>query len=419
MHVLDTIAGAGIVSVRDALLARQAAGHRVCRLESGDPSFALPRHIADALERAIRDGHTHYTAGAGIPALREAAASKLVRENRLPNVAPTDVFVTNGAMHGLYVVFRALVAPCLPDSEEVILPDPTWTETADNVTLAGGRPVRVPIFDGAAGTVRPLVGRDAADDEWALRVREAISPRTRAIVVNSPHNPTGEVWTEGQLRALVALAAEHDLWIVSDEAYEHVIFHDARHVSPGSFGYPRVLSIYSMSKSYAMSGLRLGYVVCPAPAGSRTAEGVGAAPPAGACATNRQVAERIAKLLRCTINGVNSATQWAGVAALGGPQDCTRTMAEEYERRRDLLFSGVERLPWLQPVRPAGAFYLWARVNDARWPTGWDLTNHLITYGVGSAPGEVFGPAGRGWVRFAFACPTDQIAEAAERLAAL
>ncbi len=400
MHIVDTIAGTGIVSVRDALLAQQAAGQSVCRLESGDPSFALPGHVAEALARAIRDGHTHYTAGAGIPALREAAARKVNRENRLPNVEPAEVFITNGAMHGLYVAFRALLTPCLADPDEVVLPDPTWTETADNVTINGGRPVGVPVFsaEGKGGT--PLVGPTAGDDEWASRVRSAITPRTRAIVVNSPHNPTGLVWTAGQLRALASVAADHGLWLVSDEAYEHVIFDGLQHVSAGFFGYPRVLSVYSMSKSYAMSGLRLGYVVCP-----RKLE-----PP---------VAERIGKLLRCTINGVNSATQWAGVAALNGPQDCTRSMAEEYERRRDLLFGGLAELPWLEPVRPSGAFYQWARIDDARWPTGWDLTNYLMTLGVGSAPGEVFGPSGAGWIRFAFACSTDQIEEAVRRLTAL
>ncbi len=398
MHIVDRIAGTGIVSVRDALLALQAAGQRVCRLESGDPSFALPEHVAEALARAIRDGHTHYTAGAGIPALREAAARKVGRDNHLPDVQPTDVFVTNGAMHGLYVVFRALVTPGAGDPDEVIVPDPTWTETADNVVISGGRAVPVPLFEREGNRVVPLVGPDADDNEWASRVQEAITARTRAIVVNSPHNPTGLVWTPGQLRALVSVASNHGLWLLSDEAYEHVIFDAREHVSPGSFGYPHVLSIYSMSKSYAMSGLRLGYVVCP------KAEG------------GRQIAERIGKLLRCTINGVNSATQWAGVAALNGPQDCTRGMTEEYERRRDLLFCGVSELPWLAPVRPAGAFYLWARINDARWTTGWDLTNHLIKQGVGSAPGEVFGPSGAGWIRFAFACSTDQIEEAVKRL---
>src|SRR5512143_1354756 len=166
MHILDTIAGTGIVSIRDALLAQQAAGQRVCRLESGDHSFSLPRHVADAFERAIRDGHTHYTAGAGIPALRQAVAEKATRENGLPHVKPADVFITNGAMHGLYVVFRALLCPCEREPDEVILPDPTWTETADNVTLSGGRPVGVPIFETAAAGTRPLVGPGAFDDEW-------------------------------------------------------------------------------------------------------------------------------------------------------------------------------------------------------------------------------------------------------------
>jgi aspartate aminotransferase len=393
MHVIDTIASSGIVSVRDALLARQAAGHRVCRLESGDPSFALPSHIACALERAIRDGHTHYTAGAGIPQLRKAAADKVARENRLVGVEPASVFVTTGAMHGLYVAFRALVTPGLPLRDEVIVPDPTWTETADNVTVAGGLPVPVPLF--ANG--QPLVGPEASPDAWTSAVASAITPRTIAIVVNSPHNPTGLVWTREQLGSVVELASARGLWVLSDEAYEHVLFDENVHVSPGSLGYEKVLSVYSMSKSYAMSGLRLGYLVCP----------------------SREIGDRLAKLLRCTNNGVNSATQWAGVAAITGPQDDTQTMVAEYRRRRDLLWAGVSGLPSLEALMPAGAFYLWARIRDPRWTTGWALTNELLQQGVGSAPGEAFGPSGAGCIRFAFACATDHIEEAARRLRAL
>jgi aspartate aminotransferase len=405
MHVVDSIPASGIVTVRDRLLAQQAAGQRVCRLESGDPSFALPAHIAEALNAAIRDGHTHYTAGAGIPALREAAAAKVVRENRLPDISPRHVFITNGAMHALYISFRALITPDQPGHDEVIVPDPTWTETADDVTLAGGRPVGVPLFDGG----RALAGSGAPADAWAVRVRAAITPRTRAIVLNSPHNPTGLVWTAGQVRALVDLAAEHGLWLLSDEAYEHIVFDGAGHLSAGASGYPRVLSVYSMSKSYAMSGLRLGYVVCP-PAPGEEHEGG---------ASNRIIRERLGKIIRGTTNGVNSATQWAGVAALNGPQDCTLAMATEYVKRRDILWEVVSRLPWLTPVKPAGAFYQWARISDARWESGWALTNQLLDHGVGSAPGEAFGPAGAGCIRFAFACATSHIEEAARRMEAI
>ena len=382
-HPVDAIATGGIVSVRDRLIEQQSHGKKVYRLESGDPSFAVPPHVTAALEQALRDGQTHYTAGAGIKPLREAMYRKLVQENRLPLESFNDVLVTNGAMHALYIAFRALLDP----GDEVIMPDPTWTETADNVSLAGGVPVRAALH-------HPDYHYTA--DEIAPR----ITARTRCLVVNSPHNPTGMVYTRSEIEGIVRLAEQHGLWVLSDEAYEHVLFDGREHVSAGALGYPRVISVFSFSKSYAMSGLRVGYVAVH----------------------DRLLLERMAKLLRCTINGVNSATQHAAVAALTGPQDATRAMNVEYHKRRDALWNAVKDARLLHGVKPEGAFYLWMRIDDA-WPghagkrSGWAMTDYLIDQaGVGSAPGEVFGAAGAGHVRFAFSCATDQVVEGARLL---
>jgi aspartate aminotransferase len=290
-------------------------------------------------------------------------------------------------MHALYVAFRALCGP----GDEVIIPDPTWTETADNVTVAGGTPVHAPL--------------DAANDYryTAAAIREKLTHRTRAIVINSPHNPTGMVCSRQEMQDILEVASERGLWVLSDEAYEHVLFDGREHVSPGSLGYDRVISIFSMSKSYAMSGLRLGYL-----------------------AVNDDVLlERMTKLLRCTINGVNSATQHGAVAALTGPQDATRAMAAEYEKRRDALWSGIQNARLLHPFKPEGAFYMWCRIDDG-WPghegerDSWAMTRFLIDRAaVGSAPGAVFGPAGEGHVRLAFSCSTEQVLEGAKLLGEL
>jgi len=383
-HPVDRIELGGIVTIRDALLEQQRQGRKVFRLESGDPNFALPPHVAEALIKAVRDGHTHYPPGAGIAPLREALYQKLTQKNRLPLAGPHQVLVTNGAMHGLYVTFRALLEP----GDEVIVPDPTWTETVDNVILAGGIPVRAatraPEYRYNAETIAPL-----------------IAPRTRGLVINSPHNPTGVVATAEEIAGIVELAAKYGLWIVADEAYEDVLFDGRSHTSAASLGYERVISIYSFSKSYAMTGLRLGYLAC----------------------TDALLLERMTKLLRCTINGVNSATQHAGVAAILGPQDHLSAWMAEYQKRRDVLWEALSRTRWLTPTKPEGAFYLWAKIHPA-WPgyqgerNGWAMTRYLMdTFGVGSAPGEVFGPAGQGHVRFAFACSTEQLVEAAGLLA--
>lgn len=390
-HSLDDIPLGGIVSVRDRLLEMQARGKPVMRLESGDPSFDIPAHVREAFEKALRDGHTHYTAGAGIPQLRDAAFRKMRAENRLQLADPRHVLVTSGAMHGLYVTFRALLRPGA--GEEILVPDPTWTETFDNVTLAGGVPVRY-----------PLIATDGYRYD-AEAVAARVTPRTRAVVVNTPHNPTGAVADRRDLEAILEIAARHGLYVVSDEAYEHVIFDDREHVSIGALpgAEQRVVSIYSMSKSYAMSGLRLGYL------------GVG----------DDVLLERMIKLLRCTVNGVNSATQHAAVAALEGSNDATQAMRKIYQQRRDTLFAALAPARCLTAWRPSGAFYVWAKIDPA-WQGhegehgGWAMTHYLIDRGgIGSAPGEVFGPAGAGHIRFAFSCSTDQIERAAAALPAL
>ncbi len=383
-HVVDSIRLGGIATVRDRLLDQQARGKKVYRLESGDPSFSIPGHVREAIKRALDDGHTHYTAGAGIKPLREAIARKLVESNRIPVRDANHVLVTNGAMHALYVAFFAMLVP----GDEVIMPDPTWTETADNVTLAGGRAVRV------------RLDADAGYAYAAEAIEAAVTPRTRAIVINSPHNPTGLVVGEADMRRILGVAERHGLWVISDEAYEHVLFDGARHTSPHALGYDRVLSVFSMSKSYAMSGLRIGYVSC----------------------NDDLLVQRMSKLLRCTINGVNSATQYGALAALTGPQDATRAMAAEYQKRRDALWEGVKDVPLLTPFKPQGAFYLWARIDDG-WPGhggqrgGQAMTEYLIERaGVGSVPGDAFGPASGRHVRFAFSCSTEQVVEAAALL---
>jgi aspartate/methionine/tyrosine aminotransferase len=383
-HPLDSIVLGGINTVRDRLLDLQSRGRTIYRLESGDPSFSIPDHVREAIQKALADGHTHYTAGAGITPLREAAARKLVASNHIPVKDPNHVLVTNGAMHALYIAFQALLDP----GDEVIMADPTWTETADNVTLAGGIVVRVRLD-------APHGYRYAPE-----AIAAALTPRTRAIVINSPHNPTGLVIDRATLAGIVAVAERHGLWVLSDEAYEHVLFDGAEHVSTHALGYDRVLSVFSMSKSYAMSGLRLGYLSC----------------------NDDRLIERMTKLLRCTINGVNSATQHGAVAALTGPQDATYAMAAEYQTRRDALWAGVSATPMLHPFKPQGAFYLWARIDNG-WAGyngkrgGWAFTDFLIEKaGIGSAPGDVFGDAGAGHVRFAFSCSTQQVMAAATLL---
>jgi aspartate aminotransferase len=385
-NIVDQVSLGAIVQVRDRLLEQQARGRKVLRLESGDPSFNIPVQAREAMEKALRDGLTHYTASTGIPPLREAIFRKVTTENGLKVADADHVVVTNGGMHGLYIIFRAL----LEAGDEVILPDPMWTEIAENIRLAGGKPVPV--------CLRLEHGYQYDPAE----IEAAVTPRTRAIFINTPQNPIGVVADRTTLAAIAALAQRRNLVLISDEAYEHVIFDGQKHVSLGSLpgAEDRTISVFSLSKTYAMSGLRLGYVVV----------------------TQQLHLERMKKLVRCTINGVNSVSQYGAAAALNGPQDFTHDMAREYQKRRDTLFAALEEAPYVQAFKPGGAFYLWARIQPD-WPgyggqrDDWSMTNYLIDKaGVGSSPGSAFGPAGAGHIRFAFSCSTDQVEEAARVL---
>jgi aspartate aminotransferase len=382
-HPLDHLSLGKIVQIRERILAAQAAGKRVFRFESGDPSFAPAPHVLAAIEKAARDGKTHYVPNNGIPELRHALAMKLAATNRIHEITADDVFLTNGAMHGLFVTFFALLSP----GDEVILPDPMWTEVAENVRLAGGVPIGVPL--------RAEHGFDYRPEE----IERAITPRTVAIFVNTPHNPTGAVLSRETLAAIADIAERHDLWIVSDEAYEDVIYPPQAHASVAALApayLDRIISIFSFSKSHAMSGLRTGYIA----------------------ATARILHDRLPKVLRCTINGVNSLTQWGALAAVTGPQDRICEMRQEYQLRRDIMLGALQGIPGVRPFTPRGSFFAWVELEPAVYErlgvSGADeLSTRLADQGIGSAPGDAFGATCTDAIRFSFACATEMVRDGA------
>ena len=387
-HPLDQISLGKIVQIRERLLKSQAEGKRVFRLESGDPSFAVAPHVLAAIERAGADGKTHYVPNNGIPELRRALAEKLVRKNGMRDVTADDVFLTNGAMHALYATFGALLSA----GDEVIIPDPMWTEVAENIRLAGGVPVAVPL-------------RAEQDFEYdADAIEAAVTERTVAIFLNTPHNPTGAVLSEPTLRRIADLAEEHDLWIASDEAYEDVIYAPHRHHSIAALAperADRIVSVFSFSKSHAMSGLRVGYIVTSSPI----------------------LKERLPKLLRCTINGVNSLAQWAAVAAVTGDQSPLAAMRAEYVVRRDVMIAALTGIDGVHPFTPHGAFYAWAQLDPSLYARlgvrdADELSDRLAAWGIGSAPGSAFGEASTDAIRFSFSCATPMVREGAEAVRA-
>ena len=330
------------------------------RLEMGEPQFATPAHICEAAARAARDGFTKYTASQGLLSLREAMSAKLARVNGL-KVPPDRIVATNGALSGLFTTCLALLEP----GDEMLIPDPGWPNWEMMILTAGGRVVRYP------------TPRDNAFLPLPETMDALVTPRTRAILINSPSNPTGAVMPAALVERMVAFAQRHDLWVVSDECYDECVF-DGAHVSPARFDTDgRVISLFSCSKTYAMTGWRVGYAAVP-----------------------ESVIGVLAKLQQPVLGNICSIAQKAAEAAFNGPQDCVAEMREFYRARREQAMTMLASAG--MPVdRPGGAFYVMVDVSATGDDTTAFALDLLHRHGVAVAPGETFGPGGRGLVRVA------------------
>jgi len=366
--------------------ARERAGARVLHLERGEPDFDTPAHIVEVLSQAARAGETHYPDVRGERPLRQALMEKLARENGI-RVEPDDLVVTCGGTHGLMLAFQALLGP----GDELLVLSPHWMAVPKLVAFAHGAthrsvPAYLELLDG---------GLDPA--AFAARLDAAIGPRTRAVYLNTPNNPTGAVLSSEILGALARVAIARDLWVVSDEAYEHLLFDGARHVSiaalPGME--ERTVSVFTLSKSYAMTGWRVGYVVSP---------------PA--------LREIMGPLLAFyTTHGVFPAIQSAARAAVEGPQDAVVAMRRAYQERRDLLLAGLDGQAAIRVPRPLGGFYVFADVAVARAGRDlWTLIEEWLDLGVAVLPGTAFGAEYVDRVRLSLATRREDVGAAAALL---
>jgi aspartate aminotransferase len=374
MSHLDLVPFSGIIRIRDMMYGVRDP----FRLDQGDVSFDVPESFKQAMHRAIDENRTHYLQTAGVPRLLELLADKLRRANRTPIGSPDEVMVTNGAIHGLYLVFQALLDP----GDEVILPNPEWPAAAGNILAARGVPVGCPLHE---------------DRGWRFDLDELesrITSKTRAVYINSPHNPTGGVLTRADVERIADIIRERDLWLVSDEAYEDVLFDGAEHVSPASLPgmYERTIPVYTFSKTYAATGLRLGYLAIK----------------------DERVRERLKKALFYTTSNVSSIVQFGAIGALEGSQACIAAFRDELQARRDFFYGGVAGRGGgvLTGAPPKGAFYAFLRIDpdwhspdpDAPASASWAMAQHLITRGrIGCVPGVDFGSVGEGYLRFCFA----------------
>ena len=389
-HFLDSVPFSGIIRIRDMMYSVKDP----FRLDQGDVSFDAPESVKIAMHRAIDENRSHYVQTTGIPRLVELLAEKLRRVNHIPVGADDEVMVTTGGIHALYITCQALLNP----GDEVIIPDPEWPPCFGNVKAARAVPVPCPLHEHLG---------------WRYELAELeskITPRTRAIYINSPHNPTGGVLTREDVEAIAALCRDRGIWLISDEAYEDVVFDGASHVSPASLPdmYDRTVSLFTFSKTYAMTGLRLGYVV----------------------ARDARLRERMKKALFYTASNIASVVQYGGVGALEGSQECVEAFREELQARRDLFYAGIRdhAAGVLAGEPPKGAFYAFLKI-DPQWrfddsnrpdSISWSMAEYLISRGrVGCVPGVDFGKTGEGYIRFCFARDRKELTGALQSIAHL
>ena len=375
----DSVGFSEIVKVRNKVLDLLAAGEKVWRFEGGEPYMPTPQPIKDAMARALQRNQTRYAPSSGLPELRTAIVAKVARRNGIPADKDSPI-VVNGGMHGLFAAFATLVNP----GDEVLLFSPYWTPIVDVVAYHGGTPVLVPTA--------------TARREGLFRTLDrSVTPRTRVLYWNSPANPTGDVFTRAEAEEVSRFVFERGLAVISDEAYEDLIYDGEPHVSPASLPgmEERTISVFTLSKTYSMTGFRTGYVIVP---------------------ERYRVAMRTVVLY--SINGVSTPTQWAAVEALSLPDDFLREAREGYRQRRDRLVAGL-RAAGFELETPRAALYLFPRIPTFLGADSRAAAETLLEGArVATVPGRGFGPEGEGHLRFSFSVPEEVIAGGAEALGA-
>ena len=375
---VTAIAPSPTLAVSDRARQLKAAGRDVIDLGGGDPDFPTPQHIVAAAADAMEAGDTHYVASAGIPELRAAIVRKLRRENGLEYSAD-EIIVTPGGKPAIFAAMMTLVGP----GDEVLILDPGWVSYAPEVVIAEGMPVGVPL---------------SAEDNYAIteeRIRPYITPRTRALILCTPNNPTGRVATEAELAVIARLAREHDFYVFSDEIYEKLVYDGAVHRSiaalPGMW--ERTLTLNGFSKAYAMTGWRLGFLAAPRP-----------------------IVDQILKIHSHSVTCATSFGQRGAIAAIDGPQEIIAQMVAAYDRRRHLVADGLNAIPGVRCALPQGAFYALPDIRGTGLTSAECAELLIAEGGVAVTPGNAFGEAGEGFVRLSFATSDEELTRAVARM---
>ena len=365
---LDGVGFSDIVNVRNRIMELRAAGQTVHQFEGGEPNVFTPDYVKEAMTRALAENKTRYAPSSGIPELRAAIADKLRERNRI-TAREEDVIILNGGMQGLFGAFQSTINP----GEEVLVFSPYWTPIKDLISHCEGTTVLVPTAE-------------ARREGFSATLARYSTPQTRAIYYNTPTNPSGVVFTRDEAEEVARFARERDLVVVADEAYEDLVY-DGEHISIASLDgmMERTITSYTLSKSYAMTGWRLGYAVATEPwmTGLR-------------------------KTLLYSTNGVSTPTQWAALAAFTTPSDFLEKNRAAYLERRDLLLAGLNELG-LTCESPAGAFYAFPDVTRVHTDSRKAADILLDRAQVATVPGIVFGEHGEGHLRFSFSTSLETI----------
>lgn len=346
----------------------EQASPSAINLALGEPDFNTPKHILESLKNALDENRTHYSQNKGEPVLRESIAKKLDKDNNI-KVSSDDVIVTVGASEALYSSIQALIDP----EDDVLIPDPGFLSYAECVRLAGAN--SVPVKSSSENGFKTTI-----DD-----VENALTPKTKAIIINSPCNPTGAVMEKKDIKAISDLATDKDFIILSDEIYEKIIY-DKKHYSFQSYT-DNAVTINGFSKAYAMTGLRVGY-----------------------CASNPEIIEEILKVHQYNVACIDTATQVACNTALTSSQECVTQMTNEFKKRRDLVVNSLNDMG-LDCVMPDGAFYVFFHADN---PV--EFVQKAVKEDVIMVPGGAFGEEGQEFIRLSYAQSYDNLAEAMNRL---
>ena len=375
---VSTLESEGAYAVLARSQALEAQGHEILHLEIGQPDFDTPKHVRAAGIKAIQDGQTRYNPPAGLPRLRQAIAQEAGRQHGL-EFTPAQVVIGPGAKPGLFFPTLALVEA----GDEVIYPDPGFPTYAAMIAIAGGVPVPVPLSE----------EKNFSFDLKALD--ERISKHTKLIILNSPANPTGGVIPLADLKHIASKAEQVNAWVISDEIYGHLVYDGGAVPSiaslPGMMG--RTVIVDGFSKTYAMTGWRLGYSIMP-----------------------EKLAERVELLLTHSVGCTATFTQYAGIEALRGPQEQVEAMVSEYRRRRDRIVAGLNAIPGVHCLVPQGAFYVFPNIKSFGRPASEIARRLLDEAGVAVLAGTDFGSNGEGYLRLCYATSFETIERALQKM---